>query len=440
MSPVLTIRFEPWQLPRPKKLSLRHMPYEIRHQIYEFTLIEHRLLKKAHKATCPHRQRQTDEVEAAPLFCKDMMTTHDDLLTCRCGKRTGLALLQTCRQIFLEASPVFWSGNTLQFFSMAELVHMVGETLRAEQRSHIRSLSLLNLGDIPESFGSPLRGPRNRQVSPLNRAFWTLVGQCGGLARLEIPPYALHGVFELDFTEQAACGGQRLLSGSRLSSVKVTQLIPFGKTPYWMPQTTVARCSRCVSLQDVSTLNDVNETRRELEYNFRVHVDTLVKTRFLGATPSNLAGWKRTFRLDPGLRRGDNVRHVVLPNGQRTKIEFYGLPISTATRVRIAKGRMALDSAQKGINGLSVAQHEVVQLEKEKRKAAQLRRDVQERNEYEEKLVERRLRRLQLKDGQRADAKDRQRDILRAIVEAAEVRSRERKRVHPRAKEACAQP
>jgi len=54
--------------------------------------------------------------------------------------------------------------------------------------------------------------------------------------------------------------------------------------------------------------------------------------------------------------------------------------------------------------------------------------------------MERRLRRLRLKDEERADAKDRQRDILRAIEEAAEVRSKERKRVQPRARADCAAP
>ncbi|KAG5977167.1 hypothetical protein E4U55_006973 [Claviceps digitariae] len=457
MAQVLTISLEPWQVPRPKKLSLRHMPYEIRKRIYEFTLIEPRLLKKTHKPTCSHRRKQTDEVEIPPFFCT--MTTNEVRLSrsrqgteCQCGKRKGLALLRTCRQISHEASPIFWSNNTLQFFNVVEFVDKVGGTLRAKQRNHLRSLSLLlrNPQDYVSShmFWSQAVGELYPPDVPfLRQAFWRVVGQCSGLERLEIPPFALRGVDKLDL-EKPACGdGPRLLSGSKLSSVKVTQLIPFRKSSRWVShmfihrsyrKTTVAKCSRTVLLQDVQTFDAVTEARRDLESNFRVHVDTLVKTQFLGATLSNLENWKATFRLDPGLHQGDNVRHVILPTGERTKIEFYGLPISKATRVQMAREKMALDLAQREINGLSLAQHEVVQREKKKRKVVQLRKDALEHMEHQEILVERRLRRLQLKDEQRADAKNRQRNILRAIEEAAEVRSKERKRVQPRAKADCA--
>ncbi|KAG6000423.1 hypothetical protein E4U54_001426 [Claviceps lovelessii] len=465
MAQVLTISLQPWQIPRPKKLSLLHMPYEIRKRIYEFTLMEPRLLKRTHSPTCHRRPRRANEVEILPFFCT---TTKYDLYlnssrpgkACQCGKRRGMALLRTCRQIWHEASPVFWSNNTLQFFNTAEFVHRVGTTLRAEQRNQLRSLSLLlrNPQDmsLPSSHHMfwPATPPDLYPVDappPLEQRFWRLVGQCGGLDRLEIPPVALHGISELAL-EEPACGkdggggghddGPRLLSGSRLSSVKVTQLVPYRTTGRWETDffigqafrgAPVAKFSRVVLLQDVRTLEAVTEARRELEYNFRVHVDTLVKTQFLGATLSDLDRWTVTFRLDPGLHQGDNVRHVVLPTGERTKIEFYGLPISRATRVQMARKKMALDSAQREKNGLSCAQNEVVQRQKKKKKAAQLRKDAQEHHDYQDTLLDRRLRRLDLRDEQRADAKDRQRSILRAIEEAAEVRSKERKRVQPRA-------
>ncbi|KAG6001551.1 hypothetical protein E4U21_004108 [Claviceps maximensis] len=461
MAQVLTISLQPWQIPRPKKLSLQHMPYEIRQRIYEFALIEPRLLKKTHESSCIYKRRQTNEVEIPPFFCAtakcEGLFTRQRLATeCHCGKRKGLALLRTCRQISHEASPVFWSKNTLQFFSMPDFVQRIGGTLRAEQRNHIRSLSLLFRDFLDVTYlGLPTRSSTIptwycEDISSTTQPFWRVVGQCRGLEQLEIPPFALHDVYELDLGNSAACGSDgnepRLLPGSKLSSVKVTQLIQYRKSPLWESQmyhqpyekTTVAKCSRTVLLQDVRTLEAVIETRRDLEYNFTRQIYALVRTQFLSATVSHLQNWTATFRLDPGLHQDDNVRYVVLPTGERTKIEFYGLPISKAARVQMAREKMALDMAQREINGLSFAQHEVVQQEKEKKQAVQLRKDTQEHMNYQEILAERRLRRLQLKEERRADAKDRQRNILRATEEAAKVRSKERKRVQPTVNVECA--
>ncbi|KAG5930162.1 hypothetical protein E4U53_002293 [Claviceps sorghi] len=447
MAQVLTISLEPWQIPRPKKLSLQHMPYEIRKRIYEFALIEPRLLKRAHKLSCLQRQLQASKAKDLPFFVTTIWCDTGGRAECPCGKRTGLALLQTCRQISREASPVFWSGNTLQFFGMEEVVHIVGETLRAEQRNHLRSLSLV-VEDL-YLYKLQSRGWHSADAGLLVRRFWKAVGRCRGLERLEIPPFALRAGVELPMEEPACGDGPRCLFGSKLSSVKVTQLIPFftssrrvsPRYPQSMcPRPVVAKCSRNVLLQDVRTRETMVEVLEDLCYNFRIHVDTLVKTRFFGATPSNLRRWRETFKLDPSLHQGDNVRRVVLPTGERTKITFYGLPIGKATRLQMARDKMAQDSAQRDINGLSLAQHEIVQREKKKKKAAQLHRDVLEDVDYQEVLVERRLRRLRLKDEERAGAKDRQRNILQSIEEAAELRSQERKRVQPRAKEDCAAP
>ncbi|KAK2595048.1 hypothetical protein QQS21_007238 [Conoideocrella luteorostrata] len=441
MPQVLTIPPVPWQTPRPKKLTFRHLPYEIRKRIYELALIEPLRWKKTHEPNCPHKPTNKTDIEIPPFLQTNvwLYPSPHRIATdtkCSCAKRKGLSLLQTCRQISLEASPMFWSGNTFCFLSGWEFVIAVGHQLRSEQRKIIRSISLL--GDDGKSWQLPRVRYLWRCSSVYLGPFWDLLLECEALEHLEMPQDPLKRT-PSDVLQKMAS------SGTKLRHLTLAQFIPYYGNLYrgrlFLPGlnygrggATYVKCSRRVSWEDFKSEESLTELLRDLEYNFRVHVDTAVKIQFLGAELSRLEFWRHTFKLAPDLNEHSSVRQVVLPTGEKTAVEFFGLPISGATRRKVVKHKIALDRRQRDINGLTAAQHEVVQRGKERKKMAREEVELQKQQEYETGLAERRLRRLELRDTHRAAAREQRKDVQSAAKEAAELRSKERKRVQHDAK------
>ncbi|CAH0043660.1 unnamed protein product [Clonostachys solani] len=445
MLETITIEPSPGRRLRPQKLGLLHVPREVQLLIYEFALIECPKWEKSHKSECRYKPNDINCTEI-PTFLnlsiniwqavdgefKQNVGNH-----CNCAKRTGLGLLGVSRAINHLAAPIFWSRNTFCFLDAMEFLATVGHRLRDKCRNHLRSISILN----PDATGFPkhVSLPDSLTRNKANmKAFWLTLMKCKQLTKLELPPpYLKPALFSI---EQWNLLAEHL---TELAAIRFSYLLPYinvnsgwgspSQFRYFCPsyrspgqQDVFVRCSRTVPLRQESwTSEAATEFYREMELNFKIHVDTIVKTKYLNADPERLANYQDTFKLLPSLDEHHRTHRITLPTGENTTIKFYGLPISKKTRIQQARKRQALDRTQRLKNGLTQSQFEEQQERKNQIKEQEERREMRERNDA---LAERRVRRIQMHDAEAATVKKQKKKVRKEDAKRKEQRKLERKR------------
>ncbi|CAG9990300.1 unnamed protein product [Clonostachys byssicola] len=445
MLETISIQPLPGRRLRPQKLGLLHVPREVQLLMYEFALIECPKWEKGHKPGCRYKPNDIHCTEIPPflnLSINIWQTLEGEFKQnignhCNCAKRDGLGLLGVNREIHNLAAPIFWSQNTFCFLDAMEFLATVGHRLRDECRNHLRSISILN----PDAtgFSNHVSLPYSLSRSKANmQAFWSTVRKCKQLAKLELPPpYIKPALFSID---QWGLLAEHL---TELRTVRFSYLLPYTNVDcgwgrpshfrYFNPscrypgqQDVFVRCSRTVPLrQEDWTSEAATEFYREMELNFKIHVDTIVKTKFLNADPERLANYQNTFKLLPSLDEHHRTHRITLPIGEKTAIKFYGLPISKKTRIQQARKRQALDRTQRLKNGLTQSQFEEQQERKNQLKEQEERKEMRERDDA---LVERRMRRIQIHDAEAATVKKQKKKVRKEDAKRKEQRKLERKR------------
>lgn len=167
---------------------------------------------------------------------------------------------------------------------------------------------------------------------------------------------------------------------------------------------------------------------RELQHNFRVHVDTAVKTKLLGATIDGLEEYRTTFRLPRQLDEHNCLRRIKLPSGETTTIRFYGLRTSKQTRLHAVQEKKALDRKQRLKNNRTHAQQEA--MDKEKQRKWQRRRFEEdfERRRHDLDLKQRDSRLSLLKKKEEKQSRKLARAIKRAEDKRKSLHQSERKK------------
>jgi hypothetical protein len=445
MLETISIQPSPGRRLRPQKLGLLHVPREVQLLIYEFALIECPKWEKRHISECRYKPSDINCTEILPFLnlSINIWQTMDGEFKqnvgnhCNCAKRTGLGLLGVSREIHHLAAPIFWSQNTFCFLDAMEFLATVGHRLRDESRNHLRSISILN----PDAtgFSNHVSLPYSLSRSKANmQAFWSTVSKCKQLSNLELPPpYIKPALFSFAHWDLLA---EHL---TELAAVRFSYLLPYinmnsgwgspSQFRYFSPsyrnpgqQDVFVRCSRTVPLRQRSwTSEAAAEFYREMELNFKIHVDTIVKTKYLNASPERLAHYQETFKLLPGLDEHHRTHRITLPTGENTTIKFYGLPISKKTRIKQARKRQALDRTQRLKNGLTQLQFEEQQERKNQIKEQEERKEMRERDD---ELAERRVRRIQIHDAEAATVKKQKKKVRKEDAKRKEQRKQERKR------------
>ncbi|OWT43502.1 hypothetical protein VFPPC_18771 [Pochonia chlamydosporia 170] len=314
-------------------LNLQNLPLEIRLLIYEHTLIDIPRWNKHHNPRCKHHPPPGD-LERPPFLsiymtiCPENKTIQTSPF-CSCAKRTGLSLLQTTRSINAEASPVFWSKNTFCLLDGRDLTVAVGHILRRETAQRIKRISIMN--PDRRGFTEHIRG--GLRVRGARRAeFWDAVLQCTRLESLEIPLSYIKGKgmgrIVRELVEKVV--GLRGLELTRLVPYCWKDTVcgyPFPSSNFMSFPAVYVRCSRRMLLGDYVGDEAIASTCREIESNFYVHVDSVVKTQYLGAEEHRMEAWRDMIKLAPGLHSHENTRTIKLPAGETTLITFYGLPV-----------------------------------------------------------------------------------------------------------------
>lgn len=440
--PTLVVKARPGDSPRPKKLGLQHLPQEILLLIYEYTLVDGIRWDKTHDLDCKFKPQDDGRFEPV-IFLQHVVWVHLDkgnervagTPPCQCGKRKGLGLMLTCKTIHKSAAPIFWSKNTFCFLDSVDFIATVGHTLRPKCRELIEDISIMN----PARDGYPSHVYcRDSKVSQ-RHFFWDTIQKCKNLRTLDLPAPYLKPTSRFDVRRLERLK-QKL---PNFTSLTLNYLMPYSHIKLWVDYPTVwvsqriekltyVRCSRSIDPreQDWST-KPVDEMLRDLQYNFRVHVDTAVKTKFLGANLDHLEEYSKTFELIPGIDEYSNSRRITLPNGEKTTIQFYGLPLSKKDRMRRVQKKMALDKRQKQTNKMTHAQNEAVLKAKEKRKESREDEADKALDAYNLNLTERRVRLLDLKSDEVKAEKKQQRKIHRSGKARQESQRCERKRVPP---------
>ncbi|KAI9147346.1 hypothetical protein HJFPF1_12365 [Paramyrothecium foliicola] len=325
----------------------------------------------------------------------------------------------TCRAINAIASPIFWSMNTFCFLDAAEFTAAVGNHLRPEYRELLQSVSIMHgyQNNVTGYFTHSAH--RNARLPD----FWEALKRCKNLRKLDMPVEYLKSPcseYLASFTSEA----------THLSTLRLNYLIPFTRiytASKRIPQTVHVRCSRLMHLQQQEwTAGTVSNLKRELDTNFYVHVNTAVKAQLLGVDVRDLHNY--SARLPPDLHEDDNKRRLTLPTGEAISVEFYGLPISQKTRIKMLQQKMELDRQQKAATGSTAAQHQA-ELEQVRRKKQG--RDFEARVEtlnHEQELVDRRMRRLALLEQDRKSVIKKKKKIRKAVANRIKDQKAERKR------------
>ncbi|VUC21235.1 unnamed protein product [Clonostachys rosea] len=446
MLETISIQPLPGRRVRPQKLSLLHVPREVQLLIYEFALIECPKWEKTHKPKCRYKPNDINCTEIPPFLNLSINLWPEDgeikqrvRNYCECAKRTGLGLLGASRAIHHLATPIFWSQNTFCFLDAVEFTATVGHGLRDECRNHLRSVSILNPDATGFSKHVTLSSYLSRNKASME-AFWSTVRKCKKLTKLELPPqYIKPALFSIEQWDLLA---EHL---TELAAVRFSYLLPYmninlntgwgspSQFRYFSPAyrhvgqlDVFVRCSRTVPLkQEGWTSEAAAGFLREMELNFKIHVDTVVKTKYLNADPERLANYRTTFKLLPGLDEYHRTHRITLPTGETTTIKFYGLPISKRTRIEQARKRQAIDRKERLKNGMTLSQFEEQQERKNQVKEQEERKEMRQRDEA---LADRRLRRIQMHDAEEAAMKKQKKKFRKEDAKRKEHRKLERKR------------
>ncbi|KAK2027796.1 ribosomal protein L32 [Colletotrichum zoysiae] len=446
----LTIPLPAHQHPSSSK-RLLGLPLELRNHIYRHALVAPPKHSRTHDDDCHFRHNHTaTSIEPAACFVLDVATDpiprdyyiyrRDPPLQCRCAKRAALNLLLACRQVYREATPVFWSANTFVFYHADDFTVCVGARLRAACRPLLRHVyiasatredgQLWTTRNILSSAWIPGGGAIPRWLQ-----FWGVLKQCRGLRTLAVQPEVVrrHGA-------DLAALGRWLPALERLELTWVGKykdervaLSPDGRDFLLcgsvQRETMFVRAAQAVDLgaADFGGAAWCKELYRDFTTNFCVHLDTIVRSRFLGCDadgPDRDRVELHAGRVAAGLTDARRTWTVELPTGKTARLDFLAVPQSRETRMRLKKVRMARDAARRASGKPTAAEERVQREVRERRAENKTRAAAEEARERERVLAERRR-----KEGEREEAEKREREDRRAELERAVEAAREERRV-----------
>lgn len=425
----------------PTKIGVHHLPREVGLLIYEFALTEPPRWDKRHNIECQFKPENTEDPEEPP-FVQTQVALHGkrwiprSTSPCSCAKRGGLSLLLTCREISEAATPIFWSKNTFCFLDAVDFLG-VARGLRSTSLERIRHISIMN----PDPSGHPQHinwKPASQKDFNYMRKFWEALTWCKGLEQLEMPvPY-------IEWSEQVDTSkylNQLAEALPALSTLQLNFLLPLSQYDnvhdYPLPmddyddhRVTYAGFSHHIALQQHGQWlpETVRELHRDLQSNFRVHVDTAIKTKFCGVDISNLATYRWFYKLSPSLHESSTTRRITLPSGASTLIQFYGLPVTERTK-RARRRYILSQQRQENDERLSATQREIIKFQRGQKKASHDEELLDEQLGYEQRLENRERRLVEEQQAERKAEKSKKKKVQKAMRAADESRKLERKRV-----------
>ncbi|EFQ35335.1 ribosomal protein L32 [Colletotrichum graminicola M1.001] len=450
----LTIPLPAHQHPASSKCLLG-LPLELRNHIYHHTLVAPPKHSRTHDDDCHFRyNHNATSIEPAACVVLDVAVDpvplqytyrHDRLSQCRCAKRATLNFLLACRQVHREAAPVFWSANTFVFDHSDDFTICVGARLRPAFCPLLRHVYVAS-ADCEEN---PLWTTRNlfsgaiistSDKIPRWLQFWGVLNQCRGLRTLAVQPEVVQR-----HSADLAALSRRLPALERLELTWMGKYtddeaphVPSGRSlracgPVQREMVFV-RAARSVDLgaADFGGVAWCKELYRDFTTNFCVHLDTIVRNRFLGCGADGPDRYRielHTGRVEAGLNDARRTWNVKLPTGKTARLDFLAVPQSRETRMRLKRQRRAQDAARRASGKPTVAE-ERVQREIQARRAENKSREAEEEaRERELVLAERRRREEEREANERREREDRRAELQRAVEAAREERRVERKRV-----------
>ncbi|KAI0158227.1 hypothetical protein GGR57DRAFT_40112 [Xylariaceae sp. FL1272] len=179
-----------------------YLPTEVREIIYQYALIDKPLLYRRHQACCHCSQKKPGRLEEPPFvdarsspFCR----TPAQLVTCSCSKRQSLALMSTCREVYGEASPIFWKNNTFSWSSTDAFVQDISNSMPM-CRYNIQNVCIYHeQGKTGAQYPSiaprrrlPWRNndrprPSVKTLPPSYATLWEALKMCRSLSSLDLP-------------------------------------------------------------------------------------------------------------------------------------------------------------------------------------------------------------------------------------------------------------
>ncbi|KAK1585757.1 ribosomal protein L32 [Colletotrichum navitas] len=399
----LTISLPAHQHPASSK-RLLGLPLELRNHIYHHALVAPPKHSRTHDDDCHFRYNHTaTSIEPAACVVLDVTVDpvplqyiyrHDRLSQCRCAKRTTLNLLLACRQVYREAAPIFWSANTFVFDHSDDFTICVGAQLRPAFRPLLRHVYVAS-ADREEN---PLWTTRNlfsgACIPPGDKIprwlqFWGVLNQCRGLRTLAVQPEVMrrHGA---DF----AALSRRLPALERLEltwmgkykddqASHVPNRRSFRACESVQREMVFVRAARSVDLgaADFGGAEWCKELYRDFTTNFCVHLDTIVRNRFLGCGADGPDRYRielHTGRVEAGLNDARRTWNVELPTGKTARLDFLAVPQSRETRMRLKRQMRARDAARRASGKPTVAEERAAREERRVERKRVVRRGVEE--------------------------------------------------------------
>jgi hypothetical protein len=331
---------------------------------------------------------------------------------CTCAKRhIGLNLLLTNRQIFSEAACIFYQNNTFCFDNGYLLVGFLG-FLRPELRGVIRHISLL--GPARYDSSSRVYSSYSTKDKDFSKKIWDGLASCSSLRTLKI---------RMDHIGNQGSNITQLCQGKdiKVTIAEFRQLLP---SNYSDPKLDG------VWIEIEEALPKTHKgylTRREI-HKFRLAVELsqeaarLKLLDILRDTPKNI-----TVDLSP------LEVSVKMPLLTHRKVVLWGLPSTTATRIRMLKEERR-DDAHRIKKGLLTRRNGDMQEEREAalkaKKQALTLKEIEDLEKDLRKIQEKRAnleRERQL--AERTDAETREEELETNMRIANETKKNERRRV-----------
>ncbi|KAH8678412.1 hypothetical protein BX600DRAFT_149255 [Xylariales sp. PMI_506] len=411
-------------LPSERQKGFLGLPREIRAFIYRLTLVESSIITKRHNGTCSYSpiSRHTPEVPGFMASGTTGSFAHSRgrrRTICTCSKRQGLNLLQTNRQIHVEAAGVFWSSNIFTFKCTVDFAHCVGKNLRLDYRNLLQHISIIAVDQRYAAY--PL------ETKPSPEALEILL-ECKSLRRLEIPVE----VFEtnVDWIEEL----QALAAG--LESVKLARVLVYEyhiskksqkNHRYYEWVEVFVFASHDIPLERIGPAFDAREFTRHYQYNFLVLLKQALTNQLMNSVGTNYG--PETLLLTYGFHHAQTQPELLLRDGTIARPLVLGMPPSKETWARQILLRRQEDAlwrageekrTQQAIAQTRRKKLERIRNEKFKVIAANVSKKKAEREIWTKEQLER--------ENQERMAKLQEREA--SIRESAETRKVERKRSH----------
>ncbi|KAH8660132.1 hypothetical protein BX600DRAFT_467287 [Xylariales sp. PMI_506] len=296
--------------------GLLALPRELRDSIYAFCLVEPPRLDRRHGALCYYSPTKPRESEEPPFVTNSTRDGGVSNLICQCAKRRGLTLLLANRQVFEEASPLFWSRNVLSFRDLEDFYDCVGTRLRVHYRNLLHRVSILAYG-------------HQRHVSKkMGILAWSILLECKSLRTLDTHKSCL--------TPYGSVLRQLKDEFADRCSINVCRIVPYtySDLKYYFSLVYV-RASLPLPLDTVTTWQGMDEFSTAYDFDFQTQVDDAIRRELLDSPNSNQA-------VPLVAQKFSDVKNrysLSLEDGTVAKVVMYGLPLSKESRLKHHRAR-----------------------------------------------------------------------------------------------------